>query len=331
MNGSSGNPDSGFYWELEASLPEEGEEVWSLFCYEIGALGAEELNAGELNTGEIRTEGMDEDGGGGAGNRLRHFFGTPPFSTPEEFRAAFVAAYPHSPPPGELSLRQRPTRNWATEWRSHFQPIPVGRRLVVRPPWEAPPSTPRSSREGNLGGHGLPARLEIVIDPGQGFGTGWHPSTALALIELETYLQDAPAPSRMLDVGAGSGILAIAARLLGAGEAWALDMDARVLPEIRRNFSLSGLEPPAALLHGRPDCIGKPFALVTANLTAPVLLENRGHLAGLTDRGGCLIVSGVLESEWSGVMSGFREEGLEPGHESAREGWRAGALRKSSR
>jgi len=224
------------------------------------------------------------------------------------------------PPPRRLTLRRQPTQPWETAWRAHFTPLRLGRRLLVTPPWEPPAA-----------GDGA-ALLRIVIDPGQGFGTGWHSSTALALEELEATLDAATAaaalPERLLDVGTGSGILAIAARLLGVTQAWAMDIDRVALPEVLRNAALTGLHPPPHVLQGRPDCLRARFPLVIANIVAEVLERHRDDLAGLTAPGGCLILSGLLESERTRLTDTYAAAGLRLEHERRREGWIALRLRR---
>jgi ribosomal protein L11 methyltransferase len=297
-------PDTERFWELEAELRPEGEEVWSLFCHEQGSLGAEVLQEGPPR------------------RRLRHFFAEVPFASGAAGLAAFAARYPQAPRPLSVALRSRVTQAWETAWRSHFAPLPLGARLVVCPPWDAPGG-------GEDASHPRAGRLRIVIDPGQGFGTGRHPSTALALLLLEQHLAEHPPPPRLLDVGAGSGILAIAAGLLGVPQLWLLDVDRRVMPEILHNFGLSGLPAPRARVQGGPDCLRGAFPLVMANIVTAVLLRHRDDLAALTDEGGYLMVSGMLESERERLLEAYREVGLRPVREARRDGWYAGCLHRN--
>lgn len=296
------------YWVLETVLHPADEEVWGLFCLEHGATGAEWVAEGESRI------------------TVRHYFDRPPPGA-EALVADFAVRYPHAGPPLQASLAARPVESWETAWRVHFQPLPVGRRLLIRPPWDAPDATPPADTARE--------RLAVVINPGRGFGTGWHPSTRLALeLVEELLLTDAPAPSThrppeaMLDVGTGSGILAIAARLLGVKRAVALDLDGDVFGEVRANFALSALAPPPWLVRGGPDCLRGAFPLVTANITADILLARRAQLARLTAPGGCLMVSGILESERAALLAGFGETGLLPERERRDKGWWAGRLRR---
>jgi ribosomal protein L11 methyltransferase len=301
------------YWELEAELEPAAEELWGLFCLERGALGCELL---------------DEDG---ARCVVRHYFAADALQEPPEpdtWQAEFRAAYPGVAPPRRLTARPLAAQAWELAWRVHFTPLRLGRRLLIVPPWvPAPPDTKPGDAELDDAG-----RVRIVIDPGQGFGTGWHASTALALLMLEDLLGASPpppVPSRLLDVGTGSGILAIAGRLLGVPQAVTLDLDAQALPDVRRNFALSGLAAPLGMLRGGPECLRGAFPLVLANIVSEVLLAHRAALAGLTALGGCLILSGILEPERAALVEAYAALGFAPIHERRREGWVALCLRRA--
>lgn len=304
----SGNTKS-TYWELEVELPPETEEVWGAFCYDKGALGAEEIQASPTS------------------QTFRYFFDASPPGEGQDWITEFSAQYPQVAPPFQAVLRQQNTQNWETAWRVHFEPLPIGERLLICPPWDAPespdaletPDAPESpdaqeARDGQSG------RLRVIIDPGQGFGTGRHQSTALALLLLESYLGQA-SPESMVDVGAGSGILSIAACRLGVREIHALDVDEMVLPEIRKNFALNGLPEPAALVHGGPDSLKGSHPLVVANIIAPVLLEYRRSLTGLTAQGGCLILSGILHEERLEVLREYEALGMILAEERQQDAW----------
>ncbi len=298
------------YWELEAELHPDAEELWGLFCFQRGALGAEVLQ----ESGPRRV--------------VRHSFRAAPDAP--AWQAAFARVFPAVPAPLRLTVRRQAVQPWETAWRAHFTPLRLGQRLLVTPPWATGDAADTAAAE--TAAEEGPARLRIVIDPGQGFGTGWHASTALALEELEAALTGpgAPAalPARLLDVGTGSGILAIAGRLLGVAQAWALDTDPVTLPEVLRNAALSGLRPPPRVLLGRPDCLRGRFPLVIANIVAEVLERHRDDLAGLTAPGGCLILSGLLESERTRLIDAYVAAGLRLEHERRREGWIALRLRR---
>ncbi|MCZ6628955.1 MAG: 50S ribosomal protein L11 methyltransferase [SAR324 cluster bacterium] len=280
------------YWELEVDLAPETEEIWSLFCYDRGAEGAEQIaeSPGHL--------------------AMRYFFPAEPSGAAQDWLRVFSTAHPGLIPPLRLSLNSRAVENWQDAWREHFAATPVGRRLLICPPWDLP--APGKTPEG---------RVSLIIDPGQGFGTGRHPSTALALELIEAQLESVPPPDALLDVGTGSGILSIAARLLGVARVWGLDIEGPALAEVRRNFHLNGLAPAPVLVRGRPDCLTGGFPLVLANLTTPILADLAGALAHLTSPGGCLVLSGILQSEHPRIEAIYGEREWSMLASAQREGW----------
>jgi ribosomal protein L11 methyltransferase len=268
--------DASTFWTLDVVVSPESEELWSLYCYERGATGAQWL--------EERRDRV----------KMRYTFDTLDPATVLGWATDFQARYLGAAPPSGITCQEQPVQPWATQWREHFHPIPVGQRLLVCPPWDRAEAHPEFA-----------GRLRIVIDPGQGFGTGQHASTALALELIEAACGTQP-PAAVLDVGTGSGILAAAACLLGAPEACCIDIDGRVIPEVRNNFALSGIGFAPKLAIGGPACVSRPFPLVLANLTAPVLIQCAPDLVRLTLPGGHLILSGILTTEYPAVEARFQ-------------------------
>lgn len=305
------------YWEMEVCLAPESEEVWSLFCYDRGAGGAEQ---------------MAEDG---AGLRMRYFFTSlaPGAEGEGQWIEAFRAAYPQVKAPSRLTLLRRPTRDWQAAWREHFVPIAVGERLIVCPPWAVGAEAvgaEAAQAEVGVGVRAETNRMPLIIEPGQGFGTGGHASTVLALEMIEAGIAKGAPPAAMLDVGTGSGILAIGAALLGVEELWGLEIDPRALPEVRRNFRLNGLSRPPRLVRGKPDCLKGDFPMVVANLTAPILRNFVEELTRLVSPGGLLVLSGMLASEGPGVEEIFADAGCRPIESARRKGWHASRLRRDA-
>ncbi len=189
--------------------------------------------------------------------------------------------------------------DWANAWRDHFHPMRVGRRLVVAPTWE-----PYSAREGEI---------VLRLDPGMAFGTGTHPSTVLCLRALE----DLPLRgARVLDVGTGSGILGIAAALLGAVEVTALDIDPLAVRIARQNAAVNEV---AERVHVRYAELGDvlagghaPVEIVLANLTADLLCGLAADLGRALAPGATLVASGVVGAGQREVEQALAGAGLRP-------------------
>ena len=175
------------------------------------------------------------------------------------------------------------TRDWPETWKEGLAPIVISSRLVVRPPFAAHPL-------GN-------GQREVVIEPRQAFGTGAHGSTALALALLDARLATSRG-GRVLDVGAGSGVLAIAARKLGATFALACDLDPIAARETRENAAANGVA--VASFAGSLDALGPRagrFELVVANLISSEVRPILAPLAARVAERGALVLSGLLASE----------------------------------
>lgn len=195
--------------------------------------------------------------------------------------------------------------DWADRWREFHRPLVLGDRLVVRPPWEP-------TRPG--------VQLDLVIDPGQAFGTGAHATTRLCLEMLlalerpvvhETTGFDPGSPA-VLDLGCGSGVLAITAARLGLGPVLGLDFDPLAVEATTENARVNGVSDLVSARRFDLRAAPVPAApLVLANLLAPLLLIWCSQLAsGLADLPACVIASGLLEPEADSVSDAFRRAGL---------------------
>lgn len=171
--------------------------------------------------------------------------------------------------------------DWAERWREFHRPIIVGGALTVRSPWHEPAATPS----------------DIVIDPGQAFGTGSHPTTQLCLELLLSVRAEGP----FLDLGCGSGVLAIVAARLGFGPVVALDNDPAAVSATRANAAANGVEIEVRRFDLRTEPVPS-MPTVAANLLTPLLLEWAGSLTPETSR---LIASGILTREVDQVSEAF--------------------------
>jgi ribosomal protein L11 methyltransferase len=194
-------------------------------------------------------------------------------------------------------------RDWGEEWKKGLSPFSVG-RIHLRPSWiaAAPPA----------------GAVEVVLDPGMAFGTGTHPTTALCLAALDAFLAARPGAS-VLDVGTGSGILAIAARKLGAGRVAANDEDPIAVEVARANALRNGA---SVEITGSPlAALPGPFDLVVANILASVLVQLAPALAARVAAGGELVLAGILGPQEEEVRAPFLALGLAPLQGARRGEW----------
>ncbi len=217
-------------------------------------------------------------------------------------------------PIGELQTRLVREADWAEAWKSHFQVLRVGRRLVIRPTWR------RHRRH--------PGDVVLSLDPGMAFGTGLHPTTRLCLAALETLADEgllangrAGGSARVLDVGCGSGILAIAAGKLGARDLLGVDTDPIAVESTLANVRLNGLSRRIHVRQGSVPTGERPFDLVLANLIASLLVQLAPALRDELSPGGRILASGIFRDRESDVVAAFRAAGLEMGRRWAEEDW----------
>jgi ribosomal protein L11 methyltransferase len=192
--------------------------------------------------------------------------------------------------------------DWAESWKANFQPLRLGRRLMIIPAWLDPALEP--------------GVVAIRLDPGMAFGTGTHPTTQLCLLALERHLVPG-AP--VLDLGTGSGILAIAAARLGSGPVLALDVDPEAVRVAGENTAANGVAGQVRVAQGSlaqvlagaygAEWLGAP--LVVANILARIIITLLSEgLAESVAPGGLLVVSGILESQAFEVVAALKIAGL---------------------
>jgi ribosomal protein L11 methyltransferase len=198
---------------------------------------------------------------------------------------------------GDLRTRIVREEDWADAWKAYFPVLRVGRRLVIRPTW-------RRHRRA-------PDDFVIAMDPGMAFGTGLHPTTRLCLAGLEPLADDGTlAGARVLDVGCGSGILAIAAVRLGAATAFGVDTDPIAIEATLANARRNGLVRRLRAREGSLPADGGPFDVVLANLIAGVLVPIAPLLRAAVREGGTLLASGIFIDREAEVVAAFRAAGL---------------------
>jgi ribosomal protein L11 methyltransferase len=211
-------------------------------------------------------------------------------------------------PIGDLTVRPVHEDDWAAAWKQHFPVLRVGRRLVIRPTW-------RRHRS-------LPGDVVLALDPGMAFGTGLHPTTRLCLAGIERWADEGLVEgARALDVGCGSGILAIAAARLGARSVLALDTDPIAVEATAANARRNRLARRVQARRGSVPAGAATVDLVTANLIASLLITLADELAQSMRPGGRLLASGIFVDREAEVREAFAAGGLEVLHVSAEGDW----------
>ena len=198
-------------------------------------------------------------------------------------------------PIGPLQVRSMKEEDWGQAWKEYYPVLQVGERIVIVPAWRR-----RRPRAGEVA---------LTMDPGMAFGTGLHPTTQLCLQALERLLRPGMG---VLDLGTGSGILAIAAVKLGSGPVLALDTDPVAVHAAGRNVRRNRPNEQVEVRQGTLEPGMGPFDLILANLLARTLREMAGLLAAALAPGGVLIGSGVLVEQAEEVAAAFAAAGLHP-------------------
>jgi ribosomal protein L11 methyltransferase len=187
-------------------------------------------------------------------------------------------------------------QDWSENWKCHFHAKEMAPGLWVAPPWE-----PMTQEAG---------QVVVLIDPGQAFGTGHHASTSLCLKRLARLKRKNYIPQRMLDLGCGTGILALAGLKLGVPSALAIDLDPLALEATRHNAELNGLSDRIQISSQALEEIEEKFPLIMANLTALDLTNLARAMAARLQTGGELVTSGILQGQDMGVRQALEEAGL---------------------
>ena len=187
----------------------------------------------------------------------------------------------------EHHLERIEDQDWERSWMDNFQPMRFGQRLWIVPSWHAAPE---------------PDAVNLLLDPGLAFGTGTHPTTALCLEWLDGQKLD---DCHVIDFGCGSGILAIAALLLGAPQAVGTDIDPQALEASRDNASRNGIDPARFPVYLPADMPQQPADVVLANILAGPLVSLAPQITALVKSGGRLALSGILAEQAEDVRAAY--------------------------
>ncbi len=274
------------FLSLSVECLPESREVVSYLLFSLGALGCEEFE----NRFTAYFEDRDADA-------LRR-------AVAEGLTRIAESGLPIKR--GPMDLRRFPEENWMENWKQYFQPIRIGSALYVRPPWKPPAGDPL---------------LDIVIEPKQAFGTGTHATTQLvlqAMVERRDRL-----PDEALDVGTGSGILAIAhAKLRPGSQVWGCDVDPVAIDNANENAEINGVAAQCYFLVGSVESFrGRTFSLIYANLEKSIIRAILPDLRPLLQPDGEILFSGILASERDEVTSLLGQHGLRIMHIRQKEEW----------
>jgi ribosomal protein L11 methyltransferase len=222
--------------------------------------------------------------------------------------------------PGRIAIRRVKPLDWSESWKRHFRPIEIGAALLVRPTW--------SRRKPKAG------QQVVLLDPGLSFGTGQHATTHFCLTQVAALRgrDTGPAPS-LIDMGTGSGILAIAAAKLGYAPVRAFDFDADCVRITQENAELNGvaaqLKPVLADVTRLPRTSKEQYDVVCANLMSDLLLAERDRILARLKPGGSLVLAGILSTQFTAVEKAFRAAGLKLVIAKTDKEWRSGRFRRA--
>src|SRR5574341_1090174 len=186
-----------------------------------------------------------------------------------------------------------PEQDWNAAWKKDFRPVDAGERFTILPPWEEK----------------RPGRINLVIDPGMAFGTGHHETTRSCLTLLEKYAT-IPEKNSFLDLGTGTGILAIAASKLGYRRVVGIDTDPLAVDAARKNIE-TNRTPAVDIREGSLSEIDETFDVIAANLISGVLVQLAGELSAGLNTGGIAILSGILSGQEGEVIEAMSAAGLQ--------------------
>lgn len=206
----------------------------------------------------------------------------------------------------EITIADCKTEDWVNNWKQYFHPMPIGKKLLIRPTWEDE--------------YDPQGRTVLHIEPGLAFGTGSHPTTKLCLETLENYINE---NSTVLDIGCGSGILSIASLLLGAKSAFGVDIDKLAVKTALENAKENGFEPPVfkAVNGNLSDKVTGKYNVIVANIVADIIMDFNKEVGHFLDKDGVYITGGIIDSRKDEVIYSFEQNGFEIIENFEEKGW----------
>ena len=201
--------------------------------------------------------------------------------------------------------------DWQNAWKKYYHAMDIGQRLAIVPGWETYDTD----------------RIVITMDPGMAFGTGTHETTSLCLETLDSMVKGG---ERVLDIGTGSGILAIAALKLGAASAEGVDIDPVAVRTAGENAALNGVQDKLTVLVGDlSDKASGTYDIITANIVANAILSLAPAVPGLMAEGATFIASGIIDSRKDEVIAGLEKAGLSVVEVKEKRGWECIVCKKA--
>ena len=213
----------------------------------------------------------------------------------------------------EISVSGVNEEDWANSWKEYYKPIKIGEKIVIVPAWEK-----YSAKDGEI---------IVRMDPGMAFGTGTHETTRLVIKFLEKYIKQG---MRVADVGCGSGILAICASKLGAGECKAYDIDPVAVKVANENIKDSGLDNVTCDVSDLLKQVDKsaPYNVICANIVADIIIRMMPDVGELMDENSVILASGIIVERSEDVINAFDENGFKVVERIDENGWCALAVMK---
>ena len=247
--------------------------------------------------------------------RVTFYLGSDPdgYHTLAQVRIAMAALKEKHPEyaPLILSMDNVQDADWENNWQKYYKPMEIGERLLVIPQWETA---------------SVPGRVPLILNPGLTFGTGSHATTRLCLTALDAHIRSG---EKVLDLGCGSGILSIAALLLGADHAFACDIDDKCVDVAYENAALNGIGRDrytvrwgnAVTDEALKAEIGGGYDIVVANIVADVIMGLSPQVRQFLKPGGLFLTSGIIDERAAEVMDALRADGWEIAEINDSEGW----------
>ena len=303
------------WWDIYAQVPEDTTDAVSAYLQHLGSSGVIMHESTVLSS-----DGTLDAARPGEAARWTVLYAAFPLDDVFAIRVCALQQFLDTLPKGlphqawKLYCRRLQEHDYLTQWQHFFHPLYIGTRLVIHPPWETTTFSADIAR--------------LVLDPGQAFGTGLHPSTHLCLTLLAQRLSH-PQAGRLLDVGCGSGILSLAALKLGMATAVGVDIDAQAVAVAERNATLNGLQERVQFHSGSVDSVSGQFGLITANIYLGPLVDMMGSFAERLTPQGSVILAGILAHQELALRAAMQTAGLDVQHRLEEAGWVALEGRKA--